>query len=119
MSMIKDAVLLAPSDGLREALLGDGPCGSRAPIAIDHRALGGRVEEGGSPPPAGAFPDLTDPATVGCLLAMLPPGWRAASEGTAHSVWLPGATDTGEDWPRFDGPTLGEAVARALLAVLR
>ena len=68
--------------------------------------------------PAALLPDLTDPATVGCLLAMLPPGWSAASEGSAHCIWLwlPGAPPPDAEWPRFDGATLGEAAARALLA---
>jgi hypothetical protein len=57
------------------------------------------------------LPDLGDPATVGCLLAMLPPnrwavtpaiggGWTVETRGQVHG-----------------GPTLGEAVARALIAV--
>jgi hypothetical protein len=65
--------------------------------------------------PNGAVPDLTDPATAGCLLAMLVAvdpgagwgvscgpdvGWRATS--CAHDL---------------SGATCGEALARALLVV--
>lgn len=71
------------------------------------------------PPPAGAIPDLSDWATVGCLLGMLPPGWSMIPEEDDERVvgWtirVPlrwGSKEIGR------GETLGEAVARALIAV--
>lgn len=52
--------------------------------------------------PNGAVPDLTDPATAGCLLAML------GRPTTLPAPWV-------SDW--HAGAPLGEAVARALLVV--
>lgn len=41
-------------------------------------AQAGRVGDDGTAP-EGAVPDLDDPATVGCLLAVLPVGWALQS----------------------------------------
>ena len=67
----------------------------------------------------GLVPALDDPATVGCLLAQLPAGWTAGSHAqvggdTVYRVLWFGGRGAPErtDWC----PTLGEAVARALLA---
>jgi len=55
------------------------------------------------------IPDLTDPATAGCLLDMLD-GWAAwKREGGYQAI-----SNTGGWW--HGGETLGEAAARALLA---
>ncbi len=59
-------------------------------------------------------PDLTDPATVGVLLSWLSDDWRTVrgkdwdGRPSCH-VWHPAGHI-------FSGPTLGEAVARALIA---
>lgn len=68
--------------------------------------------EGHSPPDA--RPDLTDPATAGVLLAMLA---EAVTSSTSMLVrdsrgWH---ADDGSQW--HGGDCIGEAVARALLAV--
>ncbi len=56
------------------------------------------------------IPDITDPATAGCLLDMLGDGWAAwKREGGYQAI-----SNTGGWW--HGGETLGEAAARALLA---
>lgn len=70
---------------------------------------------------------LGDPATAGCLLYLL----AKADKGPDVSIpfvdavdWHTGTPDpwfveiweTGVDYPRFEGSSLGEAVAKALLA---
>lgn len=72
-------------------------------------------------PPAGTVPDLADPATAGCLIALLrevtenfdlePEPEVADGQGWCCSVC------DGDVWIPHDGATMGEAVARALLAV--
>jgi len=59
-----------------------------------------------------SIPDLADDATGGCLLAMLGPGWACAH---GVDVWSVAA------WPDapFDGQSLAEAAARALVAIGR
>lgn len=64
----------------------------------------------GNEPPKDFVPDLADPATQGCLLAMLPVP-RVSVYGTGEAVVTAG------DEPRCEGSTLGEALARAWLAV--
>lgn len=71
------------------------------------RASTGRVlsaHEDGGPvgAPRSCLPDLTDPATAGCLLAML------GRPTTLPAPWV-------SDW--HAGVPMGEAVARALLVV--
>ncbi len=64
--------------------------------------------------PPGAVPDLADPATAGCLLAML---------GERRSLHLSVWPDLVKRWwvclgtLNYHGATLGEAVARCLLAL--
>ena len=79
--------------------------------------------------PSSMIPDLTDPATVGCLLERLPPGWTVDRSNGDFRVTIHGMMpandsadyasrdDNGRPWFYVCGPTLGEAVARALLAV--
>ena len=80
--------------------------------------------QGASPVPS-AVPDLADPATLGCLLAML----REASDDGATVVrhWRHGSSmwcvygddyerDLRDQSERGVGDTEGEAIARALLA---
>lgn len=62
--------------------------------------------------PPGAVPDLSDPATVGCLLAMLPLQF-------ALFPTLPGGWYVQIAGHSFGGPTMGEAVAYALLGCPR
>lgn len=66
--------------------------------------------------PSSMIPDLTDAATVGCLLAML--GASLLSIGSALPAgWLVLTRHGGDRVHQNGGATLGEAVARALLAV--
>ncbi len=58
------------------------------------------------------WPDLTDWPTVGAMLGMLPPGCFIWGPHEGRETWAI-HTDTGA---RGRGSTLGEAVARALLA---
>lgn len=58
----------------------------------------------------GHYPDLADPATQGCLIAMLPVP-RVSVYGTGEAVVTAGYET------RCEGSTLGEALARAWLAV--
>jgi len=67
---------------------------------------------------AGALPDLADPATAGCLLAMLAgsvAAYAVVSDGRLFTVsWGPDV----DTWAgSCSAPTLGEAVARCLLAL--
>lgn len=69
-------------------------------------------------PICGGVPDLSDPATAGCLLAML----RACPSIGRLTVRIePGAVvvqiKRGRRLDNYSGPTLGEAVAVALLHV--
>lgn len=65
--------------------------------------------------PNGAVPDLTDPATAGCLLTMLvgvDPGGGWVVSYVPDVGWR--ATSCAHD---LSGATCGEALARALLVV--
>lgn len=70
-------------------------------------------------PGSGWLPDLDDPATAGCLLAMvlaLDPSASIESLGREPVLYVDVGDDT--DTP-CSGPTLGEACARALVALGR
>lgn len=107
--------------------------GTPCRVAVLHGSGGGAVIPGwstGTLPVGvafltGATPDLTDPATVGCLLALL----REASgevvcvqhRRVPSSVdpWVvTGPTSTPQPpWQGVAGPTEGEAIAAALIAL--
>lgn len=100
------------------AACGDGPCGGFTASWKNY------VAAAVSP----VVPDLSDPATAGCLLAMLPPGWTIDPSNNGFRVTIHGEhptgpvdyvgrDDDGRPWFHVIGDTLGEAVARALLAV--
>ena len=98
------------------------PCGGRLPhypgFPVQHSMVG-------------ALPDLTDPATIGCLLALVRDAWgsdrcfvrRDPSDGPRHnSFWFalcptPSAlaSRVGEGW---SGPFVGDTEAGALVAAL-
>lgn len=87
-------------------------------VALTHKSGGALATFGMTALPVGpeflaqVWPDLDDPATVGCLLAMLP--LRFALFPTAPGGWY--VQIAGHS---FGGPTIGEAVALALLEVPR
>lgn len=64
-----------------------------------------------------AVPDLTDAATAGRLLAMLPPDTVVSGPCGDDDTWdvTPGAYSAGAMRREGRGATLGEACARALL----
>jgi hypothetical protein len=77
---------------------------------------GGRVREGDGLDRATAFPDLTDPATLGCLLALV-------REARGEPTYLPTCLDVHDEaWVvRPPGPwrqTRYESYASVLLAAL-
>lgn len=74
---------------------------------------GGRCGQFGKPP---ALPDISDPATAGLLLQMVPNFAGVEREGSA---WLVCVGVAGESTRVFAGPTLGEACARACIAAGR
>ncbi len=63
------------------------------------------------------LPDLTDAATAGCVLALLPYPPRIERVDDPHrtpsTLWFVAPSGGG---PWHQGPTLGEAAARALMA---
>jgi hypothetical protein len=75
---------------------------------------------------SGALPDLTDPATLGCLLALVREAFPAAPATTSrHSSWEKGQGHyyvwvvsfcTGGDWKQSHGPTEAAALVAALEA---
>jgi len=69
-------------------------------------------------PPDAAYPDLTDWPTIGALLGELSRRHKGASLREAHGLWT--ATWWEPDAICYEtASTPGEAVGRALLAVLR
>lgn len=61
------------------------------------------------------LPDLSDPATLGCLLALVREAWDDQSVGTSytrHEGWEATAPNGVEEWPR--GDTEAEALVAAL-----
>lgn len=63
------------------------------------------------------LPDLADPATQGCLLVMLTElGHFIRYESDAHLVQWHWHVGIDHHWDESTGATLGEALARALLA---
>lgn len=98
------------------------PIRGRIDVAWD-----GGVHDCRTDPGQGILPDLSDPATAGCLLAMLPAGWTIDPSGNNGFRVTINDTPTGpvdyvdrdddaRTWFHVVGATLGEAVARALLA---
>lgn len=88
-------------------------------------AMVGRVHDPVSEPYPGAVPDLTDPATVGCLLALAREVWGdpgAYARGSDAHGWttyvLVVAGDATGAWPcsKHWQATEGEALAHAILA---
>ena len=74
----------------------------------------------------GALPDLDDPATLGCLLALVREAWPAAPATTdRHGTWAERnghhylwtcSYCTGVDWRQATGATEAEALVAALEA---
>ena len=62
------------------------------------------------------WPDLTDPATAGCLLALLGPVWAVVPPGGCQEQW---SIALSEEGAVVRGDTLGEASARAAIAMDR
>lgn len=60
-------------------------------------------------------PDLTDPATGGCLLALLGSGWSSTTPTAGHHV----VVKRDIHGPRGEGRTLAEACARVALSLGR
>jgi hypothetical protein len=68
---------------------------------------------------AETLPDLSDPATLGCLLALVREAW---SNQKIHMVWLIGGFDTWQPW-NTERPLLApllkfDTEAKALVAAL-
>jgi hypothetical protein len=70
------------------------------PGMADH--WGQRLREGQWVDPAAALPDLTDPATLGCVLALVREAW-----GNPH-IWVESCVDR-EMWSSIDHYGLGWA----------
>jgi hypothetical protein len=69
--------------------------------------------------PITMYPDLSDPATLGCLLALVRKAW---SNQKIHMVWLIGGFDTWQPW-NTERPLLApllkfDTEAEALVAAL-
>ena len=76
-------------------------------------------------PEAGAYPDLTDPATMGCLLELVRKAWNQASISTRYSEYqdrtewdvpTPVEQERVRDMAFFTGKTEAEALVAALEA---
>ena len=76
-----------------------------------------RLGSGGPPYVDNAYPDLDDPATAGVLLGMLGEALEVVSVGREDGIWFAGDGHYTHRKVHECGPTLGVAVARALLAV--
>lgn len=66
----------------------------------------------------GGLPDLTDPATLGCLLALVREAWGRPQVTTQKMLSATGSEfwAVGVSWRRFAGDTEAEALVAALEA---
>jgi len=87
---------------------------------------GGRVREGDGLDRSSAFPDLTDPATLGCLLALVRAAWsapralvRLSANGKSFHVFDVDRVTMGGNWAAFLCGDRGlQTEADALVAAL-
>lgn len=94
------------------------------PGMADH--WGRRLREGDWLDPAAAFPDLTDPATLGCLLALVREAWgapralvRLSANGKSFHVFDVDRVTMGGNWAAFlCGDLIPQTEAEALVAAL-
>ncbi len=84
---------------------------------------GGRMREGDGFDRANALPDLTDPATLGCLLALVREAWGdecacvlPIDYGPAGVMWVARLTAGGRSLTERHWPTEAEALVAALEA---
>lgn len=84
-----------------------------------------RLSQDGYVPAAHEYPDFTDPATLGCLLALVREAWEAPTISTRYSEYV----DRGGEWdvpiPTVDNRVLdiiffkGKSEAEALIVALQ
>jgi len=91
------------------------------PGMADH--WGQRLREGHWVDPAAALPDLTDPATLGCLLALVREAWAdecacvlPIDYGPAGVMWVARLTAGGRSLTERHWPTEVESLVAALEA---